>query len=454
MRQRLPRIRTAVWIVGCSLLPFILLEAGLHIAGYEGERERNYDIYGVPFTEDQGKLVVQVGRKDLLPGELSVRKPPHTFRVFFYGGSVTNGYVGFRDWIPKAKQGTMPCPYSCVFQQALGEALGSTRLEVVNFAMPGMGTYRILPIIEATLKYEPDYVVVEAGHNEYVEGLVHENWVQTRALRRWKTLVLFANWWYKSLPVRMGNWAGSSMGDFAGNSPQARESLQRSEQNFRKIVEVCREAGVPVVFIVDPSNLRALNGGGGADSGLLTSAQRKALEQTLPAAEEDVRAKRYAEALAALTALQASLPEGNVPEKESLWFLMGRAYDALGDFERAKAAFTSAKDLLPITVRSPSAINDFVRSLAAPPNVLVLDGEKILSDAMPDGIPDSRIFNDHCHPTEEGHRLIGLSLAALVAKAAGIAIHADPEAEIAAARERHRDDPIEYLYYERYKERQ
>jgi tetratricopeptide (TPR) repeat protein len=441
--------KTLPIVVLLSVLPFVMLEAFLWAIGYQGKQECNYTTYARAFDENGGSLVQAMGRKDLHQAPLAMAKPPNTVRVFVFGGSVAVGYEGSEKLLPPGVPMFLPNPYSQILEDHLNQNIDNTNAEVSNLAEPGLGTYRILPILKDSLKYAPDYVVVDAGNNEFVEGLLHETWVQSQTLRLCKTLVWAANLRYKSASVKFGNWAGATPEQFVTGEAKGEELLERARRNLLEIVTLCRNAGVPLVFAINASNLRYAGEGGGVASQDLAPEQRSVLANTSHDCEEALHEKRYADAVAVLDKALPRLPTKNVPEMEHMWFLQGRAYDGLGDFERAKVSFTRAKDLMPVNVRAPSALNEFIRSLAEPGRVLVVDTERLFESAMPDGIPDARIFCDGCHPRPEGHAIIAAALEAAIEQHAGLPVKADPAAVIAAYRESIKNEPIVYTYADR-----
>jgi hypothetical protein len=115
-------------------------------------------------------------------------KPPNGFRVFVFGGS--------------SEVGT-PYGYEYSFarflQSLLAAALPSHAVEVVNCAVPGFASRRLLYAAREVSAYEPDLYIVSTGHNELVEQRLYGHLVgaspwlfelqqRVRALR---TYVLF-----------------------------------------------------------------------------------------------------------------------------------------------------------------------------------------------------------------------------------------------------------------------
>jgi hypothetical protein len=87
-----------------------------------------------------------------------MHKPKETFRIFCMGGSAAYGYpfgapVAFSRWIADACRTLWP----------------DRRFEVINAAGMSYGSHRIRALIEEILQYEPDLIIIYAGHNEFIE---------------------------------------------------------------------------------------------------------------------------------------------------------------------------------------------------------------------------------------------------------------------------------------------
>ena len=90
-----------------------------------------------------------------------------------------------------------------------------------------------------------------------------------------------------------------------------------------------------------------------------------------------------------------------------LHYCEGRVLDALERFDEAKEAYERARDFDLLPTRGTGGLNEALRSLAKEcRGVFLADVVKEFEAAVPDGIPDQRLFFDNCHPNVRGHRLI------------------------------------------------
>ena len=102
-------------------------------------------------------------------------KPLGTFRIFVVGGSSAAGVpygtgYAFPTWLARRLEAEVP----------------EVRCEVVNAAMSGYATRRMLTVVRELVTYAPDLLIVYEGHNEFIEpaffaALKHRSTVRSRA---------------------------------------------------------------------------------------------------------------------------------------------------------------------------------------------------------------------------------------------------------------------------------
>jgi len=185
------------------------------------------------------------------------------------------------------------------------------------------------------------------------------------------------------------------------------ETIAHSRRNLAEIVELCRARGVKLVLCTEPVNLRypptvtAYNSFSSephfVDHG--KPSESKALKELLVTVSGLLAAKQYDEAIALL---EPALDRFNTDRRiAAIHFLYGSAWDGLGKFDKAREEYIKASDSDPFVIRIPSALNDAIRSMADPPNVVVADIEKAFQRSVDDGIPDYRMFYNNCHYLDE-----------------------------------------------------
>jgi tetratricopeptide (TPR) repeat protein len=193
------------------------------------------------------------------------------------------------------------------------------------------------------------------------------------------------------------------------NSPLMRQAYANYEVNLRDTIRVAQRAGAKVIVSTVATNLK--------DCAPFASLHRKAMspadlrawstfvaEGDLNEANSPAQAlKRYQEAAAV---------DGEYAELE---FRIARVAMKLGDYKAAKDHFIRARDLDTLRFRADSKINEINRSEAASAGAALVDAEKILSDAAPDGIIGTDQIYEHVHMTPEGNYLLAQAMFAEIA---------------------------------------
>lgn len=103
----------------------------------------------------------------------------------------------------------------------------------------------------------------------------------------------------------------------------------------------------------------------------------------------------------------AAVIDGEYAELE---FRTARDLWKLGDYKAAKEHFLRARDLDILRFRADSKINEINRSVAGAIGVAVVDADKILSDAAPDGIVGTDLIYEHVHMTPEGNYILARAI--------------------------------------------
>jgi lysophospholipase L1-like esterase len=421
MRRHLLR---ALRVLLFAVLPFVLVElvlraAGYHppadpfLAGFAGERV---------FERDGDRMVVSPSHLITWRAEPFPAEPvPGALRVFVVGDSIAWGHRGNEFAEPLR-------PFASFLQDLLRERLPGAPHQVVNCGARTFATRRVRAVVDELLAYRPDAVVVYVGTSLHLETILYREWqTQATGLGGQVRRLRFVGWLVGLLtPERRGltltelrERDASLRAAFVdarsglGGEADRQRLLAAAAADLTHIADACAAAGVPLVLATVPSDLRFppmasawAGGDAGRAEGEALVAQTGAL---LEAGQPD----------AALPLLTAALARD--PEAAALHFRHAQAQEARGELAGAGRSYRRARDTDACPARALSGFNDLVRGLVAGrPGVHLVDLEGLFERAVPDGIPDERLFLDNCHPREELHaRMAEALFDALVA--AGVA---------------------------------
>lgn len=354
------------------LLPFLfffLAEGLLRLSGVEKERQNLFipapdqDDYVVinPFF---GKRYFTGFQPETAPQPFLKTKPADTFRFFVLGGSSAAGfpyqyYHGFPAYLQEMLQAENP----------------GRHIEVINLAMTAVNSYTIWDIHKKLLRYEPDGILLYAGHNEYygaygaatVPGWMKPRWVRHTLLRLQRLHIV----------SRLSAFFDQDGRTARHSHPEARTLMARMateryvykkgktydlgirhfSKNITDILRTFEKAGVSVYISTVVSN--------------------KTGQKPLVAHKE-----------------------------ADHWFEKGHYYLQQQNTDSARICFLRAKEHDPLRFRSPETINRFIRDLDGRKGVTLIDAHQLLTkNDLP--LPfDNSFFVDHLHLDYRGYALI------------------------------------------------
>lgn len=336
-------------------------------------------------------------------------KPPDGFRIVVQGGSSAAGF-------PYGRWGSLA--------GMLGDRLEATfperDVEVVSTAMAAVNSYALRDFVDEIQAIEPDTVLIYAGHNEYLGIFGVGSGLASGRLRSLALLRLELGRYrvYQLLRgvVRGGSELAAALRGASG--PEGAVLMARAasgpgipfeselyflglaqlEANLGWILERYREAGIPVYVGTLVSNERDLAPfRGGPGKGVAANAWEEASVRLRLATEaDDSRAAR--DALARLFELD--------PGAADPWFALGRLEERAGDFDAARAAYRAARDRDRLRFRAPGAFNRALRALATRHGARMVEVERNLAEASPEGIIGKAVLSEHVHPNARGYFLL------------------------------------------------
>ena len=350
------------------LFPVLLLgliEIGLRIGGYNQSGQHlfreinvkstylapNPDFVGRYFTS----FVPHVAADPFLK-----EKPENTFRIFVFGGSSTQGF-------PYNFYGS----FSSKLQQRLLMETQGVNIEVVNLGMTAVNSYVIWDLRKRVIEYEPDAILIYAGHNEYYGSFG----VGSAQFGLGKSVGL------KRLILRMKNFA-----------------LYQLIENIMKPEEQERDTRTMMAKVVRESSIE--EGDGIYEAGI------RQFEENMSDVVAFFSGNNIPVYIGTVASnLKDQAPLGSNEEALSA-FNKGTELFEAGEKEAALAEFVRAKELDDTRFRAPEKINEAIREIAAKYKAVLVDVQQTAVEKSESGIPDNSFFDDHLHPDWEAHQAI------------------------------------------------
>lgn len=353
------------------LLFFVLLELGLRVTGVGTSFDyfREIDIDGTPHYQENPDFADQ-----FYPPSLNIGPREHTFtkehgpelvRVFVLGGSAAQGF-------PHRNHGL-----DRLLETQLKAALPSRKIEVINMAMTSVNSHVVYAVARSIPKGSADFAVVLVGNNEvvgpYGPGTFNQNFLAnismiraTQALKRTRLWQALDGLIAKVSPtdaLQELEWEGMQM--FTENGVAYDDSRMASvyshyEDNLTSAIGMLRNKGIHAVLSTVPVNLRHSAPFLSIHNPSLSEDALVQWEEATRRAADSARLENWSDAA---VAFQEALVID--PDFADTHFTLARAYDNLGEHQKAKSHYRHALDLDALRFRADTRINQVIRDVAA-----------------------------------------------------------------------------------------
>lgn len=363
--------------------------------------------------------IAQARLKFFARDEFAAEKGDREFRIFCLGGSTVQG-----------RPYSIPTAFPTWLEIALNEADRSHDWKAVNCGGISYASYRLAPILEEVLQYQPDLIVLCTGHNEFLEDRTYGYLQKTprvlerplRFLSQRRVCVLLREFAGTCSPSEqdvdrptLSSEVDAMLDYHNGLAAYHRDDAWREavvehfEYNVRRMIALCREANVPVILITPPSNL--------ADQPPFKSEHKAGL-----AGEEldewnslvtEAQSLYRTDLPKSVDLLERALAIDD--RMASTWFKLGKCLEALHQYDEARAAFIRARDEDICPLRMLSSMEEILSRVAGEEGVRHLDAHALLESDSPHGILGDHWLVDHVHPSPEGHQVIATEILEMMA---------------------------------------
>lgn len=373
-------------------------------------------------SEDRTQYVTSKARENhFQPQSFAAQKADNEYRVFCLGGSTVQGRpyaveTSFTTWLELSLQAADP----------------GRRFRVVNCGGISYASYRLTPILEEVLCYEPDLVVICTGHNEFLESRTFGH-IQDRgellnaslaAASRLATYNLMSEGYarlrgvspsapYDGRPIvpveveALLDYRGG-LEEYHRDENWRRNVIRQFRFNLRRMVQLAHDAGVDVILVNPVSNIRDVPPFKAEHSTGLSAEELARWESLLEAARRHFSGESH-NLHAAIPPLEQACKID--PLHAGGWYTLAECYRAVGRMADARDAYVRAKELDVCPLRILRPINQAILDLARETQTPLVDVERMFEQRSPHGIVGSDQLVDHVHPNFEGHQRIAGALA-------------------------------------------
>lgn len=372
---------------------------------FDQEREDGQYLYSQLFPttyyssidDERGKKILKIKDKTV-------------FRVFVFGGSSVAG---------------SPFGHWASFPLFLDEELERLKVhpgvtvEVVNFGVSSIGTSRVLTLIQETMEYRPDLVIVYSGHNEIWDGIElveakerkkHESELgrlKAYLVDHFQVLRFMAYGWQKFMSVKEEVTLDSIFQDDKEGGVLRLQKIPREqrlhfltkvyERNMQKIVRVVRKSKAKIVLMSQISN----------------EMMAPSLNESLSRTEVNNLEDELVDLLKNnKDTLELSRKLLSLDAKNAL-AIYAKGVDALknGDYLVGEKYFQQAIEWDPYPERFKSSYRKVLENLHDPKKgVYFIDTFNYVKSKLPDRVLDGRLLIDLMHPNITGYKFIAQSI--------------------------------------------
>jgi len=415
--------------IGFGILLLLIIEGGFMILGF-GKKDPGNDpfigfsglepLFGINPISNQFELRAERSSYFMSNG-FSRYKDADTMRIFVFGGSTVQGRpysieTAFPEWLRINFQLAYP----------------GKKFEVVNCGGISYASYRLVPLMKECLLYDPDLFILCTGQNEFLEARTYGSLKRlakplggvVKAIRNLATYQAFNTFYI--------NWVNPE----AANSVEKRSIMKREvdalldyrrgleayhrddkwkegviahfQENIQRIDTLSQRAGIPLVILNPPVNLKDTPPFKSEHSGALSEEQIATYEELLIQANDHFQT----DSRKAVQYLQQAIELD--PKYAMAHYSLGHCYLKLGEFDKAEESFTVAliEDVCPIRIL-PSMWS-YVDNYCRENDIVYLDLQALLKQHSGEPVIGSEILVDHVHPSIRGHQIIAEATAGLL----------------------------------------
>ena len=377
---RAQKVRYAIYAAGTTVAFLLVADGVIRFLEAQGvlDTRRADDAHLIradPWVARGDWLVPDKGLVSQMAEHRLRRVKGDAIRVFLLGGSFMKG-------VPLTGEGTI----HWWLADKLRERNPQKRYEIANASMSATPSAIVRQVADYALQHEPDAVVVASCNNE---GTLPPSQV-TQRLHDLGTFRLMRSMLRDDDVGRPAH---------TPQDPDIDAVRARFRENLEHIVEVTREAGVPLLLCTLPLNLLYA----GNEAGLPLDGhawEEQGSVEYAPCGREGIQlyqARRYEEAIQALRSCE---------DVEALrWTGLSRY--ASGQMEPARVLLEQYAELVPRNRCRPT-FNDIIRDVARAGggHVTLVDLDALARSRSAGGLPGPEMFVDYCHLDAEAQGMV------------------------------------------------
>jgi tetratricopeptide (TPR) repeat protein len=429
LTKKLSHWLTKLQAFGFGVLLLVLIEGAFRLGGFGDNTLGNDPLVGFCSLEPLFALDPDTDnyqtRRERYPyfiqESFPQQKGKDTFRIFAFGGSTVQGRpysiaTAFPKWL----------------QINLETAFPNKKFEVINCGGISYASYRLVPIIEECLEYQPDLFILCTGQNEFLEARTYDSIKRLAKPLGSSVKVISKLATYKAMDSLYRRFRGTEPAEVSENKPTMKrevdalldyrrglEAYHRDpkwqwgvithfQENIKRIDTISQQAGVPLVILNPPVNLKDTPPFKSQHHSNLSDPQKVAYKDWIQQANDHYKTDPRKAAQYLRWAIDLD------PDYALAHYSLGHCYLAIGQFSRAEESFETAliEDVCPLRIQ-PNMRN-FVNNFCSKTHIPYLDLQVLMKGHTSAAVLGSEMLVDHVHPSIHGHQIIAEATAELL----------------------------------------
>jgi len=328
-------------------------------------------------------------------------KAPQVFRVVAIGASTVVGW-------PMPEMG-----FTAQLESALKRLQPESPVEVINLGFLGKSSEYVRQMVEGCERYEPDCIVVLAGHNEYLNRADEDQSIKAKLQRTTLRLAsirfLLSRTGVSSPPLDMPKYQlPEKLVPCDRANPWFASRIERHRRNMAAAAAWARSRNIPFVLCTLPADIAGwppvYRLVAHAKSNPNYDADVATIDDTLDSGDTAGAERAVNEAL------------DRYGEDAMMLYLKGQVYRQTGRLEEAREVLVRAKDLDPFPQRVLSVENDNIREVARKEGAVLADVAGAFDREATSGLVGMDLIGDNVHPTTLGYALVAREIVRAMSK--------------------------------------
>jgi tetratricopeptide (TPR) repeat protein len=338
---------------------------------------------------------------EIKPALFKKQKSENLFRVFCLGGSSMFG-------TPYQMTSNIPG----ILRKQLRRLFPEWEIEVINFGASAINSHVIKRFAGELRQFEPDLILIYMGHNEFYGP----DGVGATFLEKKLPIFLSLKYVLRALRIYqvMRNWITSSsardeqenqernlMREVSRgsliqlNSGESERIFKYFRKNLKELISIFQEQNIPIIISDVSSNLlfkpfafqKKING--------------QTIDKLLIEVIETFNTGHYD---VCLEKIQKIHKLDTTHALLNYW--MGRTFQLLGLYDKAKEHLNISTDNDLLKFRAPSQINKIIQEVAAEMQIPFVSANDYISEKSKNKIPLYDLFWEHLHFNSKGYYLV------------------------------------------------